>query len=102
MWPAQSPPGEQSDERNGTEYFLSTIAGDGSETGNPTGTARKIGVWALTNTRSLDAATAALSLSSRLIDSQRYVFPPASDQPPGPFPLPPAQSTSLSTGTHRS
>ena len=87
VWPATSPAREYSNERNGTEYFLSTIAGDGSETGNPTGTARKIGVWALTNTRSLDSATPALSIRSRLINSATYVFPPGSDQEPGDFPL---------------
>ena len=87
VWPATSPRGETSAERQGTEYFLSTIAGDGSETGNPTGTARKIGVWALTNTASLDSSTPRLGLSSRLINSETYVFPPVSDQRPGPFPL---------------
>jgi hypothetical protein len=87
VWPAQSPRGEASRERGGTEYFLSTIAGDGSETGNPTGTARKVGVWALSNTRSLDSPTPDLRLSSRLIGSESYVFPPLSDQQPGNFPL---------------
>ena len=75
VWPATSPVGQYSSERNGTEYFLSTIAGDGSETGNPTGTARRIGLWALTNTKSLDAATPALGITSRLINSQTYVVP---------------------------
>ena len=87
VWPANSPPGEFSSEHNGTEYFLSTIAGDGSETGNPTGTARRLGVWALTNTASLDAATPALGVTSRLVSSNTYVFPPESDQKPGDFPL---------------
>ena len=87
VWPAISPAGEHSNERNGTEYFMSTIAGDGSETGNPTGTARRIGVWALTNTASLDSPTPALGITSRLINSSTYVFPPTSDQQPGNFPL---------------
>jgi hypothetical protein len=87
VWPAISPAGEYSNARNGSEFFLSTIAGDGTETGNPTGTARKIGIWALTNTRSLDSSTPALNITSRLINSQTYVFPPLSDQKPGPFPL---------------
>ena len=60
VWPAISPAGEYSTERNGTEYLLSTIAGDGSETGNPTGTARRLGMWAITNTASLNTATPAL------------------------------------------
>ena len=87
VWPATSPAGQYSSERNGTEYFLSTIAGDGSETGNPTGTARRIGLWAVTNTSSLDSAAPALGITSRLINSQTYVFPPQSDQKPGNIPL---------------
>jgi len=87
VWPAISPAGEYSREANGTEYFLSTVAGDGSETGNPTGTARFIGLWALTNTKSLNSATPALKYSSRAIESQTYVVPPKSDQKPGDIPL---------------
>ncbi len=87
VWPATSPAGQYSNERGGTEFFLSTIAGDGLETGNPTGTARKIGVWALTNTSSLNSATPTLSMRSRLIPSATYVFPPLSDQQTGDFPL---------------
>jgi hypothetical protein len=87
VWPATSPRGEYSSERNGTEYLLSTIAGDGSETGNPTGTARRIGMWAITNTASLNTATPALGITSRLTNSQTYVFPPLSDQKPGNIPL---------------
>ncbi len=87
VWPATSPAGQYSIERNGTEYFLSTIAGDGSETGNPTGTARRIGLWALTNTESLDSGSPALGITTRLINSQTYVFPPKSEQKPGNFPL---------------
>jgi hypothetical protein len=87
VWPATSPAGQYSNEQGGTEFFLSTIAGDGTETGNPTGTARKIGVWALTNTSSLNSPTPALTMRSRLIPSAVYVFPPLSDQQTGDFPL---------------
>ena len=37
VWPATSPAGQYSSERNGTEYFLSTIAGDGSRDRQPDG-----------------------------------------------------------------
>lgn len=87
VWPATSPAGQYSSEKGGTEYFLSTIAGDGSETGNPTGTARRIGLWALTNTKSLDTDSPSIGITSRLINSQTYVFPPKSEQKPGDFPL---------------
>jgi hypothetical protein len=87
VWPATSPAGQYASDKNGTEYFLSTIAGDGFETGNPTGTARRIGLWGLTNTASLDTASPALLMTSRLINSQTYVYPPKSDQKPGNIPL---------------
>lgn len=86
-WPATSPAGQYSGERNGTEYLLSTIAGDGSETGNPTGTARRIGLWAITNTSSLNSSTPALGITSRLINSETYVYPPKANQKPGSIPL---------------
>ncbi len=75
VWPATSPAGEYSTAAGGTEFLLSTVAGDGSETGNPTGTARRLGLWALTNTSSLDTATPDLSISSRKANSQTYVVP---------------------------
>ena len=87
VWPATSPAGQYSTEANGTEYLLSTIAGDGSETGNPTGTARRIGMWAITNTATLNTAAPALGITSRLTNSETYVFPPKSDQKPGDIPL---------------
>ena len=87
VWPATSPAGQFSNERNGTEYLLSSVAGDGSETGNPTGTARKLGLWALTNTASLNTASPSLGETSSVINSATYVFPPKADQKAGPFPL---------------
>jgi hypothetical protein len=87
VWPATSPAMQYSAERNGTEYLMSTVAGDGSESGNPTGTARRLGLWAITNTASLNTATPALAWTSRLVNSQTYVYPPLSDQKPGDTPL---------------
>lgn len=87
VWPASSPSGEYSTEHGGTEFLLSTVAGDGSETGNPTGTAKRLGLWALTNTSSLDAETPAVAVSSRVTTSQTYVFPPESEQQSGDVPL---------------
>jgi hypothetical protein len=87
VWPAISNTGDYASDKNGTEYFLSTIAGDGSETGNPTGTARRIGLWALTNTGSLNWGAPDLRITSRLINSQTYVYPPKADQKPGDIPL---------------
>jgi hypothetical protein len=87
VWPAYSQPGQYSSERNGTEYFLSTLAGDGSETGNPTGTAKRIAIWALSNTSSLNSGSPTLTLDSKAMPSEAYVLPPKADQKAGPFPL---------------
>jgi len=87
VWPATSEKDQYDTGSNGTEYFLSTIAGDGSETGNPTRTADKIGLWALTNTASLDSKSPDLHITSKAINSPTYVFPPSSDQKPGDIPL---------------
>ncbi len=87
VWPANSPVGQYAPDNSGTEYFLSTIAGDGSETGNPTGTARRIGLWGLTNTKSLDLFSPAPAIASRLINSETYVVPPRADQKVGDTPL---------------
>ena len=87
VWPATSNAGDYAGDRGGTEYFLSTIAGDGSETGNPTGTARRIGLWAVTNTSSLNSGSPSLGITSRLINSQDYVVPPPSNQKAGSTPL---------------
>ena len=84
VWPATSPIGHYSNERNGTEYFLSTIADVCPEAYC---TAKRIGLWALTNTASLNAATPALGLTSRTINSQTYVDPPKATQKVGSIPL---------------
>ena len=87
VWPAISNAGDYATDNGGTEFLLSTIAGDGSETGNPTRTANRIGLWALSNTSTLDSFTPALEIASRTLKSQDYVFPPRSDQKPGSIPL---------------
>lgn len=87
VWPAISVSGEHATAKNGTEYFVSTIAGEGHESGNETQSARRVGIWALVNTRSLTTDSPALLWTSRLVVSQAYVLPPRADQKPGSFPL---------------
>ena len=70
---------------NGTEYLLSSNAAD--EATHPvagTGgdyTSNQLVVWTLRNTASLDSATPALRLSSRLIAVNQYAIPPKLKQP---------------------
>ena len=84
VWPATSPAGHYSDEKNGTEYMLSSIADVCPERYC---TAKRIGLWAITNTASLDWPTPALAVTSRTIVSQTYVDPPKANQKPGDIPL---------------
>jgi hypothetical protein len=87
LWPAISPASQYQTANGGTEYFLSSFAGDGSETGNPTRTDNRVGLWALTNTRSLAAHDPELEIQKRALRGQTYVFPPRSNQKAGDFPL---------------
>jgi len=87
VWPAISPAGQASSANQGTEFFLSSTLGDGSETGNTAESENRIGVWSLTNTRSLNSATPALTLQNKLIKADTYSLPPKATQKEGPAPL---------------
>jgi len=83
VWPAMSS-GANDTRANGTEWFLSSMA---AEEANGTGTDHRIGVWALTNTASLDSATPHLALHNAIVNVNQYAIPPSSQQRLGPTPL---------------
>jgi hypothetical protein len=85
VWPARSLPGQHATTAGGTEYFLSSLAGE--EAKNKIGAASQIGIWALTNTSSLETASPDLTLTNRALDSQPYGVPPPADQKVGTTPL---------------
>ena len=87
VWPAVAPAGKDSTASGGTEFLLSSTLGDGSETGNTAASEDRIGLWSLTNTRSLDDATPAVRLQNRLIKADTYTLPPKATQKDGPTPL---------------
>jgi len=87
VWPAISPMGQEDTSNGGTEFFLSSTLGDGSETGNFAPKENRIGVWAITNTSSIDSANPALRLSNKLIHGNTYTLPPEATQKDGPTPL---------------
>jgi hypothetical protein len=84
VWPAEAANGHFATDANGTEYFLSSNAG--GEVNN-TGTSKDLVVWALTNTASLDSASASLSLTNQVLTVPRYAIPAPSVQKPGNAPL---------------
>ena len=66
---------------NGTEYLLSAL--DFNAT-----TDNRIAVWALTNTKSLDSTTPAVTLTApAVLASETYGQPPNAEQQKGPIPL---------------
>ena len=96
-WPAQSSPSSFDSSNGGTEYLVSSTAGDGTETGNTTGGSDKMVVWALTNTSSLDTATPDLGLQQAVVTTIPYVLPPKSFMRSSQGPLALLQCLNLGT-----
>ncbi|MDP9261275.1 MAG: hypothetical protein M3O89_04810, partial [Actinomycetota bacterium] len=82
VWPAQSPgTGSFDSGAGGTEYFLSSNAGDEASGTAFTGSSTNLVVWTLANTSSLNTATPALSLSNKVLNVNQYGIPPKQKQP---------------------
>jgi hypothetical protein len=82
VWPAQSP-GTNSFNLNagGTEYFLSSNAGDEAAGTAFTGSSTDLIVWTLSNTSSLNSASPALNLTNKVLTVGQYGIPPKQQQP---------------------
>jgi hypothetical protein len=85
--PAQVPDSAFQTANNGTEYFLSSIAAEEAQPGGFNGQAASIGVYSVTNTKSIHDANPVLDLTGSLRPSERYVIPPMATQKLGPTPL---------------
>jgi hypothetical protein len=82
VWPAQSPGSNQfSTDNGGTEYFMSSNAGEEAAGDAFNGSSSDLIVWTLTNTSSLDTATPSLNLSNQVLTVGLYGIPPAQQQP---------------------
>src|ERR1051326_4450548 len=86
LWPAQSPPNQFDADNGGTEFFLSSNPA-GEEEKPVSGAAatrpsQQLVVWTLSNTASLNTATPAASLSSKILSVGQYGVPPT-QRPPG-------------------
>jgi hypothetical protein len=84
VWPAESPGNQYANGQGGTEYFLSSNA---AEEANGDGSSTSLLVWALSNTKSLNSANPALSLSNTALTVGLYAVPPKANQKAGDFPL---------------
>jgi hypothetical protein len=86
--PATTPAGGRYElGQGGTEYFLSSLDENGK-------TDNRIAVWALTGTSTLGASNA-VTLTSKLLTSEVYGFPPDAEQKDGPTPLKDAEAAGL-------
>jgi hypothetical protein len=85
--PAKVPDTAYALANNGTQYFLDSVASEEAQPRGFTGQADVIGVYALTNTKSLRNAQPSVHLSGALRPSERYVNPPQATQKLGPTPL---------------
>jgi len=82
VWPAQSPGTSSFDtSAGGTEYFLSSNAGDEAAGTAFNGTSTNLITWKLTNTSSLNSALPALNLSNKVLNVGLYGIPPKQQQP---------------------
>ena len=86
VWPAHSPGTNSYDvSAGGTEYFLSSNAGD--EATNPVSggggphTSTQLVVWTLSNTSSLNSASPNLTLTNKILTVGQYGVPPKQIQP---------------------
>jgi len=87
VWPATSPAGLFNGKANGTEFFMSSNAGEEAN-GVPGGSfSNELIVWSLTNTKSLNSATPNVRLSNKTLKAEVYGIPPKADQKAGDFPL---------------
>ena len=87
VWPAEAPGGNNNNQSHGTEYFLSSNAGEEASGIPGGGFSNELVVWAMTNTRSLNSGSPNPNLDNQVIRSEVYGIPPQSDQKAGDFPL---------------
>src|SRR6185503_10112547 len=82
VWPAHSP-GTNSYElgAGGTEYFLSSNAGEEAAGDAFTGSSTNLVVWTLKNTSSLKTASPSLNLTNKVLTVGLYGIPPKQQQP---------------------
>ena len=82
VWPAQSPGTKSFDlKAGGTEYLLSSNAGEEAAGDAYNGTSTNLIVWALTNTSSLDGSSPNVNLTNKVLSVNQYGMPPKQQQP---------------------
>jgi hypothetical protein len=81
VWPAQSPANQFNPDNGGTEYLMSSNAGEEAAGAAFTGDSTNLVVWSLTNTSSLNTASPSLALNDKVLTVEKYGIPPHGKQP---------------------
>ena len=82
VWPAHSPGANSFDlSAGGTEYMLSSNAGEEAAGDHFTGASTDLIVWTLTNTSSLNTGSPSLTLTNKVLTVGQYGIPPKQQQP---------------------
>jgi hypothetical protein len=84
LWPSKSVGTSFANVMGGTEYLLNSMA---AEEAHGNGHSTKLGVWAVTQTSSIDSAAPALQLRKNLQTVDEYSVPPLGQQKSGNNPL---------------
>ena len=87
IWPASAPASANDATNGGTEYLLSGLASSQPDGETPFASAKRVVVWALTNTSSLSTSSPSVHLSSTTSETRLYASPPKSAQKTGSTPL---------------
>jgi hypothetical protein len=82
--PSLTPGSSYAGGQGGTEYLLSSSFAPYE---NATGSASVLGLWTMTNTKSLNDPNPSPSLSYSVLNVNTYAFPPLANQKAGDFPL---------------
>ena len=86
IWPAEAAAGRNNTQAHGTEFFMSSNAGEEANGIPGGGFSNEVVLWAMTNTQSLGSSSPSPLLSDRVLKSEVYGVPPLSDQKVGSFP----------------
>jgi hypothetical protein len=86
IWPAEAAAGHNNTQAHGTEFFMSSNAGEEANGIPGGGFSNEVVLWAMTNTQSLGSSSPSPLLSDRVLKSEVYGVPPQSDQRTGNFP----------------
>ncbi len=86
IWPAEAAAGRNNTQAHGTEFFMSSNAGEEANGIPGGGFSNEVVLWAMTNTQSLGSSSPSPLLSDRVLKSEVYGVPPLSDQRAGSFP----------------